>query len=75
MKVVKIIENVPIRNDEGWYLFIQALIGSSYVYGAVVCETAAEASAIKEGQHLDIEKTKFVRRSTPTIWNWYSSTF
>ena len=67
MKVVKIIENVPIRNDEGWYLFIQALIGSSYVYGAVVCETAAEASAIKEGQHLDIEKTKFVRRSTPTI--------
>lgn len=67
MKVVKIIENVPIRNDEGWYLFIQALIGNSYVYGAVVCETAAEASAIKEGQHLDIEKTKFVRRSTPTI--------
>lgn len=67
MKVVKIIENVPIRNDEGWYLFIQALIGSSYVYGAVVCKTAAEASAIKEGQHLDIEKTKFVRRSTPTI--------
>ena len=67
MKVVKIIENVPIRNDEGWYLFIQALIGSSYVYGAVVCETAAEASAIKEGHHLDIEKTKFVRRSTPTI--------
>ena len=67
MKVVKIIENVPIRNDEGWYLFIQALIGSSYVYGAVVCETAAEASAITEGQHLDIEKTKFVRRSTTTI--------
>jgi hypothetical protein len=67
MKVVKIIEPTPLRNDEGWYLFIQALIGSSYVYGAVVCETAAEASAIKEGQHLDIEKTKFVRRSTPTI--------
>jgi hypothetical protein len=67
MKVVKIIESTPLRNDEDWYLFIQALIGSSYVYGAVVCETAAEASAIKEGQHLDIEKTKFVRRSTPTI--------
>lgn len=67
MKVVKIIEPTPLRNDEGWYLFIQALIGSSYVYGAVVCETAAEASAIKEGQHLDIEKTKFVRRSTPTL--------
>lgn len=67
MKVVKIIEPTPLRNNEGWYLFVQALIGSSYVYGAVVCVTAAEVSAIKEGQHLDIEKTKFVRRSTPTI--------
>jgi hypothetical protein len=67
MRVVKIIEPTPLRTDEGWNLFIQALIGNSYVYGAVVCETAAEASAIKEGQHLDIEKTKFVRRSTPTI--------
>lgn len=62
MKVVKIIENVPIRNDEGWYLFIQALIGSSYVYGSVVCKTMEEAFSIKEGQHLDIEKTKFMRR-------------
>ena len=62
MKVVKIIENVPIRNDEGWYLFIQALIGSSYVYGSVVCKTMEEAFAIKEGQHLDLEKTKFMRR-------------
>ena len=64
MKVVKIIENVPIRNDEGWYLFIQALIGSSYVYGAVLCETMEEAFAIKEGQYLDIEKTKFERRTS-----------
>lgn len=62
MKVVKIIENVPIRNDEGWYLFIQALIGSSYVYGSVVCKTMEEAFSIKEGQHLDLEKTKFTRR-------------
>lgn len=62
MKVVKIIENVPIRNDEGWYLFIQALIGSSYVYGSVVCKTMEEAFSIKEGQHLDLEKTKFMRR-------------
>ena len=67
MKVVKIIEPTPLRNDEGWYLFIQALIGKSYVYGAVVCETVEEAFAIKEGQFLDVEKTKFVRRSTPTI--------
>ena len=64
MKVVKIIENVPIRNDEGWYLFIQALIGSSYVYGAVLCETMEAAFAIKEGQYLDIEKTKFERRTS-----------
>ena len=62
MKVVKIIENVPIRNDEGWYLFIQALIGNSYVYGSVVCKTMEEAFSIKEGQHLDLEKTKFMRR-------------
>ena len=62
MKVVKIIENVPIRNDEGWYLFIQALIGSSYVYGSVVCKTMEEAFSIKEGPHLDLEKTKFMRR-------------
>ena len=67
MKVIRIVERVPIINADGkWYLFVQALIGSSYVYGAVVCETAADASAIKEGQYL-IEKTKFVRRSTPTI--------
>lgn len=62
MKVVKIIEPTPLRNDEGWYLFIQALIGSSYVYGSVVCKTMEEAFSIKEGQHLDLEKTKFMRR-------------
>ena len=67
MKVVKIIEPTPLRNNEGWYLFIQALIGNSYVYGAVACNTTEEAFAIKEGQFLDIEKTKFVRRTTPTI--------
>lgn len=68
MKVIRIIERVPIINADGkWYLFIQALIGSSYVYGAVVCETVEAAFAIKEGQILDIEKTKFVRRTNPTI--------
>lgn len=68
MKVIRIIERVPIINADGkWYLFIQALIGSSYVYGAVVCETVEEAFAIKEGQFLDVEKTKFVRRTNPTI--------
>ena len=64
MKVVKIIEPTPLRNNEGWYLFVQALIGSSYVYGAVLCETMEEAFAIKEGQYLDIEKTKFERRTS-----------
>lgn len=62
MKVVKIIEPTPLRNDDGWYLFVQALIGSSYVYGSVVCKTMEEAFSIKEGQHLDLEKTKFMRR-------------
>ena len=64
MKVVKIIEPTPLRNNEGCYLFVQALIGSSYVYGAVLCETMEEAFAIKEGQYLDIEKTKFERRTS-----------
>lgn len=62
MRVVKIIEPTPLRTDEGWNLFIQALIGNSYVYGAVVCETMEEAFAIKEGQILDTEKVKFSRR-------------
>ena len=62
MKVDKIIEPTPIRCNEGWNLFIRALIGNSYVYGSVVCKTMEEAFSIKEGQHLDIEKTKFTRR-------------
>jgi hypothetical protein len=62
MRVVKIIEPTPLRTDEGWNLFIQSLIGNSYVYGAVVCEMMEEAFAIKEGQILDTEKVKFSRR-------------
>ena len=64
MKVIKIIDKTPIVNEEGyWQLFCQVLIGSSYVYGAVLCETMDEAFAIKEGQILDVEKVKFSRRT------------
>ena len=64
MRVVKIIERAPIINDDGeWQLFCQVLIGSSYVYGAIICSTMCEAFAIKEGQILDVEKVKFSRRT------------
>lgn len=63
MRVVRIIEKTPIINEDGeWQLFCQVLIGSSYVYGAIICKTMCEAFAIKEGQILDVEKVKFVRR-------------
>lgn len=64
MRVVRIIEKTPIINEDGeWQLFCQVLIGSSYVYGAVICKTMCEAFAIKEGQILDVEKVKFSRRT------------
>jgi hypothetical protein len=63
MKVVKIIERPPTINEDGeWQLFCQVYMGNSYVYGAIICETMQEAFAIKEGQILDVEKIKFVRR-------------
>jgi hypothetical protein len=63
MRVVKIIERIPIINADGkWQLFCQVMIGNSYVYGAIICDTREEASSIKEGQILDIEKVVFSRR-------------
>ena len=63
MRVVKIIESTPIINADGkWQLFCQVMIGNSYVYGAIICDTREEASSIKEGQILDIEKVVFSRR-------------
>ena len=63
MRVVKIIESTPIINADGkWQLFCQVMIGNSYVYGAIICDTRGEASSIKEGQILDIEKVVFSRR-------------
>jgi hypothetical protein len=63
MKVTKIIEKSPIINENGeWQLFCQVYMGNSYVYGAIICETMCEAFAIKEGQILDVEKVKFMRR-------------
>lgn len=63
MRVVRIIERVPIINADGkWQLFCQVMIGNSYVYGAIISDTREEASSIKEGQILDIEKVVFSRR-------------
>ena len=62
MKVLKIVESTPIISDDGWQLFCTVQIGNSQVYGAVICKTREEASSIKEGQILDIEKVKFNRR-------------
>ena len=63
MREKKIIERVPVINADGkWQLFCQVLIGNSYVYGAIISDTHEEASSIKEGQILDIEKVVFSRR-------------
>ena len=63
MRVVRIIENTPIINeDNDWLLFCMVQRGNNYVYGAIVCSTKEEAFSIEEGQHLDIEKTKFNSR-------------
>jgi hypothetical protein len=65
MRVTKIIEKSPVINEDGeWQLFCQVLIGNSYVYGAIICETMEEAFAIKENQILDVEKVKFSRRTS-----------
>lgn len=67
MRVTKLIE-APIIDAEGkWYVFCQVLRGRSYVYGAIVCDTMKEALSIKEGQILDVEKTRFEQR-IKSLW-------
>lgn len=63
MRVIKIIQSPIIDADGKWNVFCQVLMGNSYVYGAVICDTMQEAFAIKENQILDIEKIKFSRRT------------
>lgn len=63
MRVIKLIQSPIIDADGKWNVFCQVLIGNSYVYGAVICDTMQEAFATKEGQVLDIEKVKFSRRT------------
>lgn len=64
MKVIKIVDRTSIINENGeWQLFCQVYMGNSYVYGAIICETMREAFAIQEGQILDVEKTRFSRRT------------
>ena len=63
MRVIKIVERTPIINeDNDWLLYCMVHRGHSYVYGAIICSTKEEAFSIEEGQHLDIEKTKFDSR-------------
>ena len=63
MRVIKIIDKTPVIDADGkWNVFCQVYMGNSYVYGAIICDTMEEAFAIKEGQILDVEKVKFVRR-------------
>lgn len=64
MRVIKLIQSLIIDADWKWNVFCQVLIGSSYVYGAVICDTMQEAFAIKENQILDIEKVKLSRRTS-----------
>lgn len=64
MRVTKIIQSPVIDADGKWDVFCQVLVGNSYVYGAIICETMQEAFAIKEGQILDVEKVKFSRRTS-----------
>lgn len=65
MKVIKLIELHPLQDDEGkWNTFCQVYIGNSYVYGAVITETLEEAMGIKEGTNINIEKMKFIRRTS-----------
>ena len=63
MRVTKLIEAPIIDADGKWYVFCQVLRGCSYVYGAIVCDTMKEALSIKEGQILDVGKTRFSIRS------------
>lgn len=62
MRVTKIIQSPVIDADGKWDVFCQVLVGNSYVYGAIICETLEEVFAIKENQILDVEKVKFSRR-------------
>ena len=64
MRVIKLIQSPVIDADGKWNVFCQVLIGNSYVYGAVICDTMQEVFAIKENQILDIEKIKFSRRTS-----------
>ena len=63
MRVIKLIQSPIIDADGKWNVFCQVLIGNSYVYGAVICDTMQEAFAIKENQILDIDRIKFSRRT------------
>ena len=51
-------------NDEGyWFVWAQCVINGQYRYCTMIYDTYDESKAVKEGQVLDIEKTRFSIRN------------
>lgn len=64
MKVTKIIHKAERANDEGyWLVWAQCSINGQYRCCTLIYDTFEEAKAVKEGQNLDIEKTRFSIRN------------
>lgn len=64
MKVSKIIHKAMQANDEGyWLVWAQCHINGQYRYCTLIYDTFEESKAVKEGQLLDIEKTRFSVRN------------
>lgn len=60
MKIIRITEKTLVADEEGLYkVYCQALFGNTYRYIVIYFSSLAEAQASKEGDNLDMEKTKF----------------
>ena len=63
MKIVRILDKTPVLDADGkWNIYCQVLRGSTYQYGAVVCETRDDAFALQERQIIDTGKYSFEHR-------------
>lgn len=64
MRVNKIIHRSTQANDEGyWLVWAQCAINGQYRYCTLIYDTFEESKAVKDGQVLDIEKTRFSIRN------------
>lgn len=64
MRVSKIIHCSIHANDEGdWLVWAQCVINGQYRYCVLYYDTYEEAKAVKEGQTLNIERTRFSIRN------------